>query len=73
MMSRQTKRKFTPRRWNFGSYPQTAGAMNRPVASHAVAIQKMPSCVCQVRVTAYGSHLASGKPKKLRPPRRSAR
>ena len=52
MTSRQTNRKFTPSRWNFGSWPETAGAMNRPVASQAVAIQKMPSCVCQVRVTA---------------------
>jgi hypothetical protein len=32
---------LTPRRWNFGSCPETAGAMNSPVASHAVAIQKI--------------------------------
>ena len=51
MISRQTNRKLTPNRWNFGSCPETAGAMNKPVASQAVAIQKMPSCVCQVRVT----------------------
>ncbi len=36
-------RTFTPRRWNFGSWPLTSGPMNRPAASHAVAIQKMPS------------------------------
>ena len=52
MTSRHTNRTFTPSCWNFGSCPRTAGAMNSPVASHAVAIQKMPSCVCQVRVTA---------------------
>ena len=38
-------------RWHFGSSPLTAGAMYSPVASQAVAIQKMPSCMCQVRVT----------------------
>ena len=30
------------------------GAIKSPAASHAVAIQKIPSCVCQVRVTTYG-------------------
>ena len=30
---------------------ETAGAMNKPVASQAVAIQKIASCVCHVRVT----------------------
>ena len=39
MTSRQVNRKFTPNRWNFGSWPEIAGAMYRPVASHAVAIQ----------------------------------
>ena len=47
MTSRQTNRKFTPRRWNFGSCPETAGPMYRPVASQAVAIHSTASCVCQ--------------------------
>ena len=51
MISTQMNRKLTPRRWNFGSWPETAGAMNSPVASQALAIQKMAICVCQVRVT----------------------
>jgi hypothetical protein len=32
-----------------GSAPPTAGATYSPAASQAVAIQKMPSCTCQVR------------------------
>jgi hypothetical protein len=48
--SRQTHRKFTPRRWNFGSCPDIAGAMYRPVPSQATAIHSTASCVCQVRV-----------------------
>jgi hypothetical protein len=51
MMSRQTNRKLTPRRWYFGSMPEIAGAMYRPVASQAVAIHRCASCVCQVRVS----------------------
>ena len=54
MINRQRNRKLTPTFWNRGSYPETAGAMNNPVANQAVAIQKMPNCKCQVRVTAYG-------------------
>ena len=54
MISRHVKRKFTPARWNFGSYPEIAGAMYRPVPSHAVAIHSTASCVCQLRVSAYG-------------------
>ena len=42
---------FTPSRWKRGSWPETAGAMNSPVASHEVAIQKMASCTCQVRAS----------------------
>ena len=41
----------TPSFWNFGSLPDSSGAMYRPVASQAVAIQKMPTCVCTVRLT----------------------
>ena len=52
--SRQTHRKFTPSRWNFGSWPEISGAMYRPVASHAVAIHSTASSVCQVRVRLYG-------------------
>ena len=44
-------RTLTPSRWPVGSLPLTSGPMNRPAASQAVAIQKMPSCMCQVRVT----------------------
>ena len=44
-------RTCTPSAWNFGSLPLTSGPMNRPAASQAVAIQKMPICTCQVRVT----------------------
>ena len=47
---RLTNRKFTPSRWNFGSCPEIAGARYRPVASQAVAIHRIASCVCQVRV-----------------------
>ena len=52
MTSRATKSTFTPRRCPRGSTPLTAGPTKSPVASQAVAIQKMPSCVCQVRETA---------------------
>ena len=62
MTSRRTNRKLTPSRWNRGSCPRRPGAMNRPVASHAVAIQKMPSCVCQVRVTRRAATSPSGMP-----------
>ena len=41
----------TPSFCSFGSWPESSGAMYRPVASHAVAIQKMPSCVWIVRLT----------------------
>ena len=41
----------TPARWYFGSRPETAGAINNPVANQAVAIQKMPNCVWTVRLT----------------------
>ena len=47
--SRLTNRKLTPKRWNFGSCPDIAGAMYRPVPSHATAIHSTASCVCQVR------------------------
>ena len=43
-------RKSTPSFWNFGSLPPSIGAMYRPVASHAVAIQKMPTWVWMVRL-----------------------
>ncbi len=36
-------RTLTPRRWNRGSRPPTAGARKSPAASQAVAIQKIPS------------------------------
>ena len=62
MISRQTNSKFTPSRWNFGSCPEIAGAMYRPVPSHAVAIHSTASWVCQVRVSEYGRMLASAKP-----------
>lgn len=52
MSSSAPKSTLTPRRWKRGSCPETAGAMKSPVASQAVAIEKMPSCVCHVRVTA---------------------
>ena len=60
--SRQTNRKFTPRRWNLGSCPDTAGLMYRPVASHAVAIHSTASCVCQLRVSEYGRYCEISKP-----------
>ena len=41
--------------------------MYRPVASHAVAIQKMPTWVWMVRLTTYGSTSASGMPKNAWP------
>ena len=49
--SSDTNRKFTPKRWYFGSWPDSAGPMYRPVASHAVAIHSTASCVCQVRAS----------------------
>ena len=48
---RPMNRKFTPRRCSLGSWPAIAGAMYRPVASQAVAIQSTASCVCHVRVS----------------------
>jgi len=48
---RALKRKFTPKRCHFISIPLMAGAMYNPAASHAVAIQKIPSWICHVRVT----------------------
>src|SRR3546814_10706851 len=45
MMIRLTNRKFTPRFWYFGSCPEIAGPRYRPVASHAVAIQRVASWV----------------------------
>ena len=38
--SRATKSRLTPNFWPFGSDPLTSGPMNRPAASHAVAIHK---------------------------------
>ena len=49
--STAAKRRLTQSFCLFGSWPLTAGAMKSPVASHVVAIQKSPSCVCQVRAT----------------------
>jgi len=57
-------RTSTPSFWNFGSRPDSSGAMYRPVASQAVAIQKIPTWVWMVRLTTYGSTSASGMPKK---------
>ena len=62
MTIRQVNSALTPRRWYFGSCPEIAGPMYRPVASHAVAIHSTASCVCQLRVSAYGSTSASAKP-----------
>jgi hypothetical protein len=62
MTSRQTKSTLTPSRWKRGSTPLTAGPTNRPVASQAVAIQKIPSWVCQLRVTAYGRIFPNSSP-----------
>ena len=59
---RQIQRKLTPRRWNFGSCPEIAGPMYRPMPSHAVAIHSTASCVCQVRVSEYGRISDSAKP-----------
>ena len=53
----------TPSFCSLGSRPDSSGATYNPVASHAVAIQKMPTCVCTVRLTTYGSTCASGMPK----------
>ena len=47
--SSATNRKLTPARCSAGSLPEMAGAMNRPVPSHAVAIHSTDSWVCQVR------------------------
>ncbi len=52
----------TPSFWCLGSRPDSSGATYRPVASQAVAIQKMPTCVWMVRVVTYGSTSASGRP-----------
>ena len=41
----------TPSFCSLGSCPDRSGEMYRPVASHAVAIQKIPSCVWTVRLT----------------------
>ena len=54
-------RTLTSNRCPRGSAP-TIGAIARPAASHAVAIQKMPSWTCQVRATEYGRMSASGIP-----------
>src|SRR5688572_15267122 len=62
MINRQVHRKLTPSRWNFGSCPDIAGAMYRPVPSHATAIHNTASCVCQVRVIEYGSTSDTMKP-----------
>ncbi len=51
MTSRQVNSTFTPSRWKRGSWPEIAGAMYRPVPSHAVAIHSTASCVCQLRVS----------------------
>ena len=68
--SSATNRTLTPSRWHFGSTPLTAGPMNRPAASHAVAIQKMPSWTCHVRATLYGSQLGERECRRSRRPRR---
>ena len=57
----------TPSFWNFGSRPDSSGATYRPVASHAVAIQKMPICVWMVRLTAYGRTLRQRQAKERLP------
>lgn len=57
-----TNKALTPNRCPCGSMPLTAGAMYKPVASHEVAIQKMPICRCHVRATEYGNHFANGMP-----------
>jgi hypothetical protein len=49
MMIRQVNSTLTPSRWNFGSCPEIAGPMYRPMPSQAVAIHSTASCVCQVR------------------------
>ena len=41
----------TPSFCSLGSRPPSSGAMYRPVASQAVAIQKMPTWVWTVRLT----------------------
>src|SRR3546814_18300011 len=58
MMIRLTNRKFTPSFWYFGSCPEIAGPRYRPVARHAVAVQRMASWVCQLPVTAAGRESA---------------
>ena len=57
-----THKTFTPARCHFGSTPPINGAAYNPAASHAVAIQVIANCVCQVRVIAYGNHSDSGMP-----------
>src|SRR3546814_13996872 len=54
MMIRLTNRQFTPSFWYFGSCPEIDGTRYRTGASHAVAIQRMASWVCQLRVHATG-------------------
>ena len=49
--NQRDEKTLTPSLCPFGSAPLTAGTMYRPVASHEVAIQKMPICKCQVRAT----------------------
>ncbi len=61
MTMRQVQRTFTPRRWNFGSCPEIAGPMYRPMPSHAVAIHSTASCVCQGARERVGQDLGQGE------------
>ena len=50
--------------WKFGHIDskQTAGAINNPVASQAVAIQKIASCTCHVLEIEYGINVSNFNP-----------
>src|SRR5208282_1745531 len=56
------KSTLTQKAWCLGSRLPMKGAMKSPAASQAVAIQKMESCKCQVRVMVVGNMLRMSMP-----------